>query len=210
MAFHRTRSLSPLLSPSAREGKSRRMEKGQISPPPPPPPLSLTHKLRHQTVKARRNVSLCSRGSNQSFCPSVQYDNSEWSFVLVCVVEVAHTNIKNWKTPLCFFTLITSVSYFYADPLTDPVSWTSASCHKCLLCSPAADERCNTFHMQICRKIFKSMTALPSTVIVMLLRAARGDIYFHLHWDQVFMSVHIDIHYFRMSYHYKMIQFFLV
>lgn len=47
MAFHRTRSLSPLLSPSVREGKSRRMEKGQISPP---PPLSLTHKLSDKLV----------------------------------------------------------------------------------------------------------------------------------------------------------------
>lgn len=42
MAFHRTRSLSPPLSPSVREGKSRRMEKGQISSL---PPLSLTHHL---------------------------------------------------------------------------------------------------------------------------------------------------------------------
>lgn len=42
MAFRRTRSLSPLLSPSVREGKRRRMEKGQISPL---PPLSLTSKL---------------------------------------------------------------------------------------------------------------------------------------------------------------------
>ena len=47
MAFHRTRSLSPRLSPSVREGKSRRMEKGQISPP---PPLSLTHKLSDKLV----------------------------------------------------------------------------------------------------------------------------------------------------------------
>jgi len=47
MAFHRTRSLSPLLSPSVREGKSRRMEKEQISPP---PPLSLTHKLLDKMV----------------------------------------------------------------------------------------------------------------------------------------------------------------
>lgn len=68
MAFRRTRSLSPLLSPSVREGKSRRMEKGQISPP--PPPLSLTHKISDKLVGFTKMWPRCSWRGNQSFCPS--------------------------------------------------------------------------------------------------------------------------------------------
>lgn len=62
MVFRRTRSLSSLLSPSVREGKSRRMEKGQVSPL---PPLSLTHNISDKLVWDTNMWQ-----SNQSFCPS--------------------------------------------------------------------------------------------------------------------------------------------
>lgn len=54
IACLRTRSLSPLFSPSVVEGKSRRMEKERISSP--PPPISRTHKLLDKIAEQRKEI----------------------------------------------------------------------------------------------------------------------------------------------------------